>query len=313
LDQFSPRVSLSYSITENLSINGNAGTYYQLPTYTSMGYKAENVFVNRDNGIRYIQSNHLVGGIEYNTKFSSRITLEAYYKQYKFTPFLLRDQIALANLGGDFGVVGNEAVSSTAGGESYGMEFLYQQRLYKGFYGIASYTFGFSRFENADKELVPSSWDARHIANLAIGKRFKGNWEAGFNYRLQSGLPFTPFDPNSNLVQNWNVNGRGIRNFDLLNTERADFFSALDVRVDKKFYFSKFTLDVYIDLQNITANKVSTFDLLLDRPVDEMGIPTGDARIINPTAPFNEQRYALKQIDTGSGLVLPTLGIVVEI
>lgn len=313
LDQFSPRISISYSLSEKLALNANAGVYYQLPTYTSMGYKEDNVFINKENGIRYIQSNHLVGGMEYNTDFSSRITVEAYYKQYKFTPFLIRDQIALANLGGDFGVIGNEAVSSTAGGESYGLEFLYQQRLYKGLYGIASYTFGYSKFENSNGKLLPSSWDARHIANLAIGKRFTRNWEAGFNYRLQSGLPFSPFDADSDLVQNWNVNGRGIRNFDLLNTERGDLFSALDVRVDKKFYFKKFTLNLYLDLQNITANKVSTFELLLDRPIDDMGIPTGDALIVNPNAPFAEQRYALKQIDTGSGLVLPTLGIVVEI
>lgn len=313
IQQFSPRVSLSYDLSSKLSINANAGIYYQLPTYTAMGYKEEGIFVNRDSGIRYIQSSHLVGGLEYNTDFSSRITLEGYYKDYQYTPFLVRDQIALSNLGGDFGVIGNERISSTAEGEAFGMEFLYQQRLFKGYYGIASYTYGFSRFEDSNEDLVASSWDARHIVNLALGKRFKGNWEAGVNWRFQSGLPYTPFDDNSNLVASWNLNGRGIRNYDLLNTERSNAFSAVDVRVDKKFYFKRFTLDIYLDLQNITANKTSSFELLLDRPIDEDGFPTGDAVIINPDAPFIEQRYLLKQIDTGSGLVLPTLGVVIEI
>ncbi|WP_235295663.1 TonB-dependent receptor [Portibacter marinus] len=313
LDQFSPRISASYDLTSKFSLNANAGIYYQLPTYTAMGYREAGKFVNKENGIRYIQSNHLVVGIEYNTNFSSRATLEGYYKQYLFTPFLVRDQIALANLGGDFGVIGNERIESTAGGEAYGIELLYQQRLYKGFYGIASYTFGYSKFENKDEELVASSWDARNIFNLAIGRRFAKNWEAGINWRFQSGLPTTPFDPNSNLVTSWNVNGRGIRDFDRLNTARANAFSAIDVRVDKKFYFKRFTLDVYMDLQNITANKTSNFELLLDRPLNQDGLPEGDPVIINPNDPIFAQRYLLKEIDTASGLVLPTLGLVIEI
>jgi hypothetical protein len=34
--------------------------------------------------------------------------------------------------------------------------------------------------------------------------------------------------------------------------------------------------------------------------------------IINPTAPANEQQYQLKKLETTSGTVLPTIGIMVE-
>lgn len=313
LTQFSPRLSLAYDLTPTLSFNANVGRYFQLPTYTSLGYKEDISFINLDNGIRYIRSDHAVAGLEYNSGFNSKITVEGFYKRYAFTPFLIRDQIALANLGGDFGVIGNEPVSSTAGGDAYGFEFLYQQRLYKGYYGIASYTLGFSQFEDGNQELVASSWDARHIVNLAIGKRFAKNWEAGVNWRLQTGLPFTPFDPDSDLRSNWDVNARGVRDFSQLNTQRGDLFNEIDIRVDKKFYFNKFTLDLYIDLRNVNVNTVSTFELLLDRPLDENNLPIGGPIIVNPDAPYNEQRYRLKEIDTGSGLLLPTLGVVIEI
>lgn len=312
-EQFSPRASLSYAVTEKFSINANVGRYFQLPTYTSMGYVEEGIFINRENGLRFIQSDHLVAGLEYNTDFSSKFSFEGYYKRYNNAPFLLRDKIALANLGGDFGVIGNEAVSSSIKGEAYGLEFLYQQRLFKGFYGITSYTFGFSKFEDRNKVLVASSWDARHIANFALGRRFAKNWEAGLNWRLQTGIPFTPFDDNSSLVSNWNLSGRGLRDYDLLNTERGSVFNELDIRIDKKIYFKKWTLDIYLDLRNVTANRVANFELLLDRPLDDNNLPIGDGIITNPNAPFNEQRYLLKEIDTGTGLVLPTLGIVIEI
>lgn len=86
---------------------------------------------------------------------------------------LLRDSITLANLGGDFGVVGTEPAISFAKGISYGLECMYQQKLYKGFYGIIAYTFGNSEFENKNKIFLPSSWDSKHIINLSLGRQFK--------------------------------------------------------------------------------------------------------------------------------------------
>ncbi len=39
--QASPRLSLSYSLSPEWFINANAGRYYQLPSYTTMGYADE--------------------------------------------------------------------------------------------------------------------------------------------------------------------------------------------------------------------------------------------------------------------------------
>jgi len=39
LEQLSPRASLSYLITPAIAFNANAGSYYQLPAYTLMGYR----------------------------------------------------------------------------------------------------------------------------------------------------------------------------------------------------------------------------------------------------------------------------------
>ncbi|MCB9275586.1 MAG: TonB-dependent receptor [Lewinellaceae bacterium] len=313
LEQFSPRFSLSYALTNRLSFNFNTGIYYQLPPYTVLGYQEDGRFVNRDNGIRFVRNQHLVAGLEFNTASDSRITVEGYYKYYTDYPFLLRDSLTLANLGGDFGVVGNEPAIPYADGRTYGMEVLLQQRLYKGLYGILAYTLGWSEFQDKNGNFVPSSWDARHIISLTAGKKFGKNWEAGINWRFQSGLPRTPFSDASSLVLNWDVNGRGIPDYSRLNTLRNNASNAIDIRVDKKWFFDKWSLNVFLDIENVTGNAVGNEQLILDRQLDEDGNPVGGAVIVNPDAPASAQRYLLKKINDATGTPIPSIGLMIEI
>ncbi len=172
LNQFSPRFSASFTIIPGLTVNANAGIYYQLPAYTTLGYQEEDTFVNRDR-LKYTRSYHLVGGLAYTTKSSTKFSVEGYYKVYENYAFLIDDQISLANFGADFGVVGDAPIESTGKGRTYGLEVLVQQRLYKGFYGILAYTLGWSEFTDGNGEYQPSAWDSRHIINLSVGKTFK--------------------------------------------------------------------------------------------------------------------------------------------
>jgi hypothetical protein len=313
LDQFSPRISLSYQISDKLSYNLNAGRYFQLPPYTVLGYRDNETLINKNNKITYISANHFVTGFELNFSSTGRATIEGYYKQYQNYPFLLREQISLANLGGDFGVIGNEPVTSDSRGRTFGLEVLVQQRLYKGFYGIMAYTYGKSEFTNVNENYAPSSWDSRHIINLTAGKRFKKNWEAGMRYRYQSGLPTTPFAFNSDLVLNWNRNFAGIPDYSRINTLRSSASAGLDLRIDKKWFFKKWELNLFLDIQNVTANAVGRDVLVLDRPLDENLKPIGGPEIVNPSAPLEQQRYKLKTINDATGTVLPTLGIIISL
>ncbi|MEZ4963185.1 MAG: TonB-dependent receptor [Saprospiraceae bacterium] len=313
LKQFSPRFSLSYSFTDAISFNFNTGRFFQLPPYTVLGYQQDGVFVNKQNNVGFIRADHVVAGFAWNTAANSRLSVEGYFKKYADYPFLLRDSVTLANLGGDFGVVGNEPAISRSNGRTYGLEFLFQQRLYKGFYGIASYTLGWSEFDDIDGNFVPSSWDARHIVNLTLGKKFGKNWEAGINWRFQSGLPFTPFSDQSALVSSWDVNARGIKDYSRLNTQRIEASNTIDLRIDKKWFFKKWSLNIYLDIENITANAVQIPNLILDRPRDESGMPIGDGIIENPDAPASEQRYKLKTIDDAQGTAIPSVGVMIEI
>jgi len=305
LDQLSPSVSVSYRLTEQWAINGNIARYHQLPSYTILGYRnPAGDLANKLNDVKYIRAEHFVLGTEYLTKMNSRFTLEGFYKNYSRYPFSVKDSLCLANVGSDFGVVGNEEIKSISTGRTYGAEFLYQQKLYKGFYAVLAYTFVRSEFKDKDGEFVPTSWDSRHIVSMTGGKRFKNGWELGFRWLFSGGSPYTPVDVvNSSLIQNWNINGFAFPNYNLLNTAREGNFHQLNMRVDKKFYLKKFSMNFYLDIQNVYGYKTKVAPIYL-AVTDAGGNP-----VVDPNDP---SKYLLKKIDNTSGIIQPTLGIIIE-
>lgn len=306
LQQLSPRFSLSYALTQRFSFNFNTGIYHQLPAYTAMGFRdGTGALVNRDNGLRYIRAMHLVGGLEYNTPFNTRFTMEGFYKRYDRYPFLLREQISLANLGGDFGVVGNAPVSSTSEGRSYGVELMAQQKLYKGFFGIVSFTYVRSEFTDSSGGFKPSSWDNRVILTSVLGKKFKRNWEVGLRWRYYGGTPYTPYDvARSALVPVWDITGQGIPDYSRLNSLRLQAAHNLDFRVDKKWFFEKWSLNLYLDIQN-AYNFQAQGVPFLDVVRDANGAPVLD--------PNNPGSYQVRTIENQVGTLLPSIGVVIDI
>jgi len=304
LNQLSPRALISYYINSNLKFSVNSGIYYQLPPYTVMGYRDSGILINRQNKLKYIKCTHFVSGFEYITNSNTKISLEGFYKEYHNYPFLVRDSISLANLGADFGVIGDEEVSSSSMGRSYGFELFTQRKLTKGIYGLLSYTFSFSQFSNTEnsKNYVSSSWDQRHIINLCAAKKFKRNWEFGFKWRYTSGSPYTPYNQQISMQPEvWSVNGQGILDYTNINSLRNPSFHQLDIRVDKKYYFKKWTLNVYLDIENI-YNKVAFLGPYLSVIRDELGNPIENAGLYQP-----------EYIENTYGQFLPSIGLIIEL
>ena len=307
IDQLSPRLSASYAITSTINVNFNTGIYYQLPAYTVLGYRNSqtNALENKSNGVKYIRSKHLVSGLEFNLPNNSRFTVEGFYKLYDQYPFLLEDSISLANLGADFGTIGNAPISSTSKGRSYGLEFLLQQKLFKGFYGLIAYTFVRSEFEDKNKKYSPSSWDNRHLVSLTGGKKFAKNWEIGVRWLFTGGAPYTPFNIQETIRrQNWDVRPYGLPDYNQLNTQRISAYHQLDIRIDKKYFFTRWSLDVYFDVQN-AYNHVTKFQDAIDVQKDGNGQPLVD--------PNDANFYLPKYIQSTSGQLLPTIGVIVEL
>ena len=201
--------------------------------------------------------------------------------------------------------MGNAPITSTSSGNSYGVELMAQQKLYKGFFGILSYTFVRSEFTDGTGELKPSSWDNRHIVTTVLGKKFKKNWELGVRWRYYGGTPFTPYDlDRSSQVAVWNITGQGIPDYTQLNSLRLQPSHSMDVRIDKKWFFQKWSLNLYLDIQN-AYNYQSKGVPFLDVVRDDNGDPVLDA-----TKPGH---YEMRQIENTLGTVLPSIGVVIDI
>ena len=123
-DQLSPRLSLSYQLADHWFASGNAGLYYQLPAYTALGFKNNNgTFANKYN-LRYMKVSEGSLGISWRKGDTFEASVEGFYKDYDKIPLSVADGIPLNCKGNDYGVVGNELLTSTAQGRSYGAEIL---------------------------------------------------------------------------------------------------------------------------------------------------------------------------------------------
>jgi len=306
IDQLSPRLSASYLFAPKWSLNASVGRFFQLPPYTILGYRDNaNNLVNKQNGITYIQADHAVLGLEYLPFTNTKISIEGFHKVYDNYPFLTRNNVSLANLGSDFGVIGNDPAVPLSGGRAYGLEFLIQQKLTKGFYGILAATLVKSEFEDKNGDLRPSAWDNGQIVTLTAGKKFKGDWEVGARFRYLGASPYTPYDAAlSSYRQTWDLRGVALLDYDRLNEERTGAVHQLDMRVDKRWFFAKWSLDLYLDIQN-----VYNFQAPLAPSLTVVRDDNGDP-LVDPTDPT---RYSTKEIQNFSGTILPSIGIIIEL
>jgi hypothetical protein len=305
LTQLSPRFSASYSLTDKLNVNFNIGRYFQLPPYTALGYSSNTgVFLNKDNNLKYIQSDHLVAGLELIPTENIQVTLEGFYKNYSKYPFSVRDQVPLSSKSAGYGIFGDEELTSVSDGRAYGIELLGRLKEFRQTNLVFSYTYVRSEFRDLNSVWIPSSWDNRHLLNVTATRKFKKNWDMGFKWRFVGGAPYTPYDLEKSAVKAaWDLQGQGYLDYSRFNTERLKAFHQLDLRIDKQFFLKGWSLMLYADVQNVYNHKADQPAILV-RQSDANGIPLTD--------PGNPLKYSLKYLDGESGTVLPTIGIIVE-
>lgn len=320
METLSPRLSLSYVLSDKWTANASVGRYFKLAPYTILGFATANYsnptyssfapvspqLVNQDS--KYQQSDHYVAGVEYLHDESLRFTAEAFVKEYANVPISNRKGISLANLGGDFNVLGNEDVTTSGKGRAYGFEFFAQKKLTDQFFGILSYTFYRSMYSGFDGNLIASSWDNQHLLSLTWGYKFPRNWELGLRFRYQGGAPYTPYEEEGSKA-NYMTLGQGVFDFTKLNTQRLPNFHSSDVRIDKKYNLKKTTIDVFLDVTNwyIAVNPgvpTYTFKRLEDNSAfaTTNGLPIAkDGSNAIPTQFLNDRAQ-----------VTPTIGFIVE-
>jgi outer membrane receptor for ferrienterochelin and colicin len=307
LKTLSPRIAASYVLSNKITFNASVGTYFKMLPYTALGYRNNNnELVNKNTD--YTQSTHYVAGFEYLPSTSTRFTFEGFYKQYNNVPISVRNGISLSNQGADFNVLGNEAITTTGKGKAYGFEFFAQQKLTERFYGVFSYTWFVSKYTNSNNSYTASSWDNRHLLSAVLGYKFKRNWEIGLKFRYQGGVPYTPYDLVASR-QNYLALGTGIPDYNNINTQRLNAFNSSDIRIDKKWYYKRFTLDLFVDITNwYLAKSPAQATYTFQRNANNTGFLTTDGQPIQNNG-SNAIPFLLSNNDAN---VTPTIGFIIE-
>ena len=293
-DNLSPRISTSYALSKDrrLKWNTSVGTYFKIPTYTVLGFKNfTGDFTNQS--AKYTKSNHYVTGFDYSLGSASKISVEGFIKRYFDFPVSIIDGVSLANKGADFEVLGNEDVATIGEGKTRGVEFLFQQKLTKNFYGIFSYTFFKSEFTDINGNYLPSVWDSKHLSSFSGGYKLKKNWEISSRWRFAGKTPYVPYDLEASLSNYPNM----VLDYSQLGSVKLGNFSQLDIRFDKKWNKENISINLFVEILNLLAQKIpSPTEYGLER--DDFG---------NISTPFN-----LVEVDVNRESIIPSFGFSID-
>ncbi|MGE5497063.1 MAG: TonB-dependent receptor domain-containing protein, partial [Syntrophothermus sp.] len=222
---FSPRVSLSYTVTEKIILNASYGIFYQSPALYQVALDQQNLRLKNSRSVHYI------AGTDYLFADDARASVELYYKDLS-SVIVENDTTDILNNNGS--------------GVAKGIEFSFQKKFTGGIIASASYTYSVSqRKDNDGQPLYYFEYDRPHIINLIFGMELSESWQIGAKFQYVSGNPYTPVAGSALKKGTYYVIDGGF------NSARYPDYHKLDIRIDKKFRLNGWTLSAYLDLWNV--------------------------------------------------------------
>jgi hypothetical protein len=244
----SPRLSADYTMTSRLTLRGSVGQYYQQPFYLFLTAYPEN------RSLKPFRADHYVGGVTFYPDSSTRISVEAYRKNYRDYPVSSQiPSLSLANVGDTFAVRDILFPMTSSGrGAATGIEIYVERRADAAsrWNGEANLAVSRARYAGRDGVLRPGSFDYPVVANVAGGYRVSPAWSVSARMSYLAGRPFTPVDLAASTAQR-----RAVYDLARVNAERAPDYFRLDVRVDRRFRLGDRPISIFAGAQNVTNRK----------------------------------------------------------
>lgn len=240
-----PRLGLRLATDDRTALTLSYMRAYQAPSYVWLVGDPEDA-----ESLMPIRADQAVAGVERELRPDLKFQVEGYVELYgDFPARLFRPQAVLAPAGFEDATndipFGLEPLGSVGEGLVYGAELFLQKRLSDvPVYGLVSVAVSRAAFRAFDGGTRPGAYDVRLIGNLLAGWRISPVWEVSGKFRLATGLPSTPFvqeGPNAGRLDFTRYNAG----------PRLPTFHALDLRVDRRWSFRDWQLDVYVDVQNV--------------------------------------------------------------
>jgi TonB-dependent Receptor Plug Domain/Carboxypeptidase regulatory-like domain len=227
-----PRLTMKFFPTEKSTIKAATGMYHQWPQYDESieDYGAEGLEAE----VAYLGNL----GFEYDFGEQYSIDVQGFYKD-------------MQNLVSSTDSDSEEPYDNAGKGFVYGAELLARKKLTDRFFGWISYTYSVSR----RKDRPDSDWryfdeDQRHnfiiLGSYELGK--KRLWRLGAKWQFSTGLPYTEL---TGSIYNVDSDSYIPLYSDEVNGERRGPYHQLDLRLDKLWEFTNWSLNTYLDLQNV--------------------------------------------------------------
>lgn len=229
---FEPRLSASYKLRRDLTLNAAAGLYSQAPAPEELSAVFGNPTLVPQRAL------HTSAGVSWRITGTLTADVVGFYKT--LDGLVARSPYATPQLA--------RALTQDGTGRSYGVQFLLRQELWENFFGWVTYSL--SRSERQDGPGQPMrlfDYDQTHVLGV-VGSYQLGAWTFGARFRYATGAPRTPvigafYDARDDLYQPL---------FGAHNSVRIPDFYQLDLRVERDFQLGSGTLNVYLDMQNVT-------------------------------------------------------------
>ena len=256
-----PRLSLSYRASDRLTLSANSGIFYQQIPLVVLS--SDPRFEELENTRAY----HFGLGLEYMLRPDTRLSIEAYDKEYDRMPLNPDDPFRSVVDDALFNERFTTYTNLKPAGKAYtrGIEIMIQKKMAQDLYGLVSASYFRSRYQDYTGVWRDRIYDNRFIFSVIGGYKPGQEWEFSARWTYAGGRPYTPFD--ETLSRQANL---GIIDQNRINAERYPAYHSLNIRIDRKFYFDNHLLDVYLSVWNAynRANVAGYFWNSTDNVID---------------------------------------------
>lgn len=257
---FDPRLSATVGLTSNLNMNLGGSLHHQQIPYYYLAQKEE--FESLSN----VRTSHALAGLEYFLRKDTRITLEAYNKQYSNIPLQPEDAEEPHQGYTLDGMNRFEALESRGRGWARGIDLTLENKMADGFYGTVTASFFRSRYQDVNGDWRNRDFDVRTLFHVVGGYKPNDEWDFGIRWTYQGARPYTPIDEQASLEHR-----RTIRDMANFNKKRMPADHSLYLRADRRIFFENYTLTGYIEVWNAynRQNVASYYWNTQEQKVDE--------------------------------------------
>jgi hypothetical protein len=121
-----------------------------------------------------------------------------------------------------------------------------QKKLAESVYGMASASYFRSQYEDYSGNHKDRIYDNRLTFNIEGGYKPNKKWEYSMRWIYAGGAPYTPLDEAASREAN-----RGVYDSNMINSLRLPAYHSLNLRVDRRFFFDRSNIVLYLSVWNI--------------------------------------------------------------